>query len=193
MPQQYFHEYSYEFFYSLNIVENFQLYLKFKNKYDQSFTFNEFLQFSETVLNKLNVTPSWIESDIIIIPETNNINLLSILEQSNKKVFILKKSTKTKIIQKLEEQSMMKAEKSKLFKILEEMETVKIANIPGNQRKRFIGCLFDSESLSKEKFSHNSKILFLDDSIFSGYTFLAAQHCLSEIPHKNIILFDKQN
>ena len=31
MPQQYFHEYSYEFFYSLNIVENFQLYLKFKN------------------------------------------------------------------------------------------------------------------------------------------------------------------
>ena len=140
MPQQKFHEYSYEFFYSLNIVENFQLYLKFKNKYEYSFTFDEFLQFSETVLNKLNSTPSWMESDIVIIPETSNINLLSILEQSNKKVCILKKSTKTKIIQKLEEQSMMKAEKSKLFKILEEMETVKIANIPGNQRKRFISC-----------------------------------------------------
>ena len=85
---------------------------------------------------------------------------------------------------------MMKMEKSKLLNILNKKDKIKIADIPGNQRKRFINCLINKEIL--KKININNKILFLDDSIFSGYTFLAAQEMLKSYKVENVILFNKK-
>ena len=76
--------------------------------------------------------------------------------------------------------------REKLFSSLDEMNRVKIAGIAGTQRKRFIQCLF--EELNVDDIGQT---IFFDDSIFSGYTFLAAQYRLKNLPHDNIVLFDK--
>jgi hypothetical protein len=138
------------------------------------------------VLDKLNTNSNWVNAQTLIIPETGNNAFIELAHMSEKKLIILHKANKEDIKSDLNTQPMMKAEKEKLFKSLDEMHTVKIAGIAGNQRKRFIHCLFEEFSIMD-----TGKTIFFDDSVFSGYTFLAAQYRLKNIPHHNIILFDK--
>lgn len=163
-----------------------------KNKYNYVLTEEE----TKTLINTLNTffkkDKDFKESEYLIIPETGNQFLIEWTVQTNKKVIILRKQTKDKIIQKLSEQTMMKAEKVKLLKAIEAMNEVKMANIAGNQRKRLIECLFEPLNKNVISTATNNKLMFIDDSIFSGYTFLAAQHVLKNINHHNRIFFSKQ-
>lgn len=164
-----------------------KLYFKFKNKYEYVFTEQEKQNFYIEVTKILEKNEIWNNASVLIVPDTENKNFLELIKLTNKKIIILKKSSKEKILEKLENQSMMKSEKQKIFKIINELNNIKMANIPGNQRKRFIDFLFEE----KEFLDNNENYLFLDDSLFSGYTFLAAQKCLEKIKHNNIVLFDK--
>ena len=138
------------------------------------------------VLDKLKLNPLWVNAETLIIPETGNLSFIELAHMSGKQVITLHKASKEDIQSHLNTQPMMKAEREKLFASLDEMNTVKIAGIAGNQRKRFISCLFKELDITDL-----GKTVFFDDSVFSGYTFLAAQHRLKNIAHDNIILFDK--
>lgn len=176
----------YDFLFDLKDRENELKYFKMKNKYEHQFSPEEKELFQEEISNKLSDLLK--EIDVLIIPETSNQCLLDIIKLTKKDVIILEKNTKENIIQDLNNQTMMKDERTKLLNSIAEMEVLKIANIAGNQRKRFVGNLF--KQLNKEQFE-NKKIAFLDDSVFSGYTFLAANHILFGLNFKKIILFSK--
>lgn len=178
--------YSYISLFDLKDKYYLELYFKFKNKYDYKFTKTEKILFQQMVLDKLNSDSNWENTKNLIIPETENINLIELAQLSGKKIFTLHKENKENMKSIIEKQPMMKSEKEKIFKTLDEMNNVKIAGIAGNQRKRFVNCLFQ-----KFVFFETEKTSFFDDSIFSGYTFLAAQNQIKILEHENFILFDK--
>lgn len=163
-----------------------------KNKYDYSLSEEEKNTFIKRLNNSFEKDKIFQESEYLIVPETDNQFLIDWTAQTHKKIIVLKKQTKDKIVQKLSEQTMMRAEKVKLLKAIEAMEEVKIANIAGNQRKRFIGCLFEPLEQNVINNLTHTKTMLVDDSVFSGYTFLAAQHVLKDVIHENRIFFSKQ-
>jgi hypothetical protein len=173
---------TYSFCFDLKTRENELNYFKMKNKYGYSFTKEEKFIFQKNVTTTIN---NLLENNIIF-PETGNTCLIEIAEMSGKNIIVLEKNTKKDILLQLDNQSMMKAEREKLYKIISENETVKMAQLPGNQRKRLEKLLFKSPKLSLDK-----SYTFLDDSIFSGYTFLAAQEAIKSVKHNNIVLFSK--
>lgn len=66
---------------------------------------------------------------------------------------------------------MMKFERAKLHKSLNTSSVIKMADIAGNQRKRFVDCLFKAVQCSND-------VVLIDDSIFSGHTLIAAKEAL---------------
>lgn len=178
---------SYYSLFDLNSRENELLYFKMKNKYEYLFTEKEKVAFISLLNEKLNKISHWCITNTIVVPETSNYLLKSFLISTGKKIIYLQKNSKEKIIESIQQQPMMKSEAKKLFSSLNNMKTIKIADIAGNQRKRFQTCLFND--ISEQNM--DTDIVFLDDSIFSGNTFLAAQEKLKNFNVTNIILFNK--
>ena len=158
-----------------------------KNKYEYSFTNEEKENFTLLLKEKLMNVPQWNMVNIIIVPETSNLLLKDFLFSTNKNIIFLKKNNKQYIVEEIKKQNMMKSEAKKLLLTLDDMKTVKIADIAGNQRKRFQNCLFQPLNIN----IMDNDIIFLDDSLFSGNTFLAAQQMLKNFNITNIILFNK--
>lgn len=175
---------SYEYLWDLFSVEKGVLYKKMKQKYGFSFSEDEEKAFMQLVLAELESNPIWQEAHHLIVPQTGNQFLLHLLDKVNKNIHVLKKKSKADIFQALEGQDMMKAERIKLYQTLDDMKEIKMALIAGNQRKRFIGLLFDKLEVDV------TEGLFFDDSVFSGYTFLAAQEKIN-FTHQNLVLFSK--
>lgn len=175
-------EYSYLF--DTKQKDNLQLYFKFKNKNGYSFNQDEEKIFLSQIIDylKTQIAPT----DILIFPQTSNKCFLRIVGQLGNTYHILQKQNIKEVIQELDKQSMMKAEREKLYATLALNDTVKMANIAGNQRKRFINILFHNIN----NHTHKSYI-FLDDSIFSGYTLAAAHQSVNQKPTKSIALFSK--
>lgn len=119
----------------------------------------------------------------VVIPETSNKNFLTLVQNLDKDVHVLEKNDMHSIRAILDTQSMMKSERQKLYAALDTMTSVKMAAIAGNQRKRFIDCLFKKHPLKNA--------VFLDDSVFSGYTFAAALSAIEYPTTANIVLFSK--
>lgn len=63
---------------------------------------------------------------------------------------------------------MMKDERKKLIKNIEEMEDIKIGLVAANQRTRIANILFRIE-----EDLNNKRVLFMDDSVFTGSTLKA--------------------
>lgn len=178
----------YEYMYLLDTKNrvNLETYFKFKNKNDYLFTPEQAYEFEENIYNHLI---EHIEPQVLIVyPQTSNILFLNLVDKFKNNKQQLSKNTPEQILHILNEQQMMKAEKEKLFKTLESHNTVKMAHIAGNQRKRFINCLFQPICIS-------SNAVFLDDSVFSGHTLAAAHQAiqLDSQKHtiKSIALFSK--
>lgn len=179
---------NHEYMYLLDTKNKSHLetYFKFKNKNDYFFTPAQAQEFEENVYNTLI---EHIDSKTLIIyPQTNNQLFLNLIDKFDNNKQQLLKNTPQQILNILSEQQMMKAEKEKLFKTIESHSTVKMANIAGNQRKRFINCLFQHICIK-------ANAVFLDDSVFSGYTLAAAYQAiqLDSQQHtlKSIALFSK--
>lgn len=177
----------YNFFFDLKNRDNEINYFRMKQKYGNSFSQEQYEQFNALVLG--NIMSLLSDIDTLVVPETGNNMLLEIAKTTNKNIFILEKNSKEDIIAALSEQTMMRSEKIKLMTMLEGMDTIKMAQLAGNQRKRFVDCLFkkpNSDTLDKL-----GSIALLDDSVFSGYTFMAANSALQSKQKSNIILFSK--
>lgn len=97
-------------------------------------------------------------ANIIIVPETTNLLLKNFLSFLKKNIIFLKKNDKQHIVEEIKKQNMMKSEAKKLLLALDGMKTVKIADIAGNQRKRFQSCLFQTLNPNNiESLFHNVK------------------------------------
>lgn len=161
-------------------------YFKFKEKHDYSFSPDELNKFLINLSSYILNINGYKKFNTVFIPETDNLNLIKLSSLVSEKTIIIKKNRKDYIISKLNEQSYQKKEKESLFQSLENMQTIKMANIKGNQRKRFIDILF--EKVDSDISMDNS--LLLDDSYFSGLTYKALKR---KIPNttKNVVLFSK--
>ncbi len=161
------------YMYSLN-RETKKIYAKLKNKSCETINVN--LSESEKVsliaetVSALNDYVIDNNIELIILPESNNVLLRSILSYVNLPLVIINKKNKEMMVDVLNTELMQKAEREKLMNSIENMSTVKIAQISANQRKRVADKLFHVENVSVFK---NKKVLFFDDALFTGSTLFA--------------------
>lgn len=148
--------------------QSIKKYYQMKNKQGLSFTPEEKLLFVEQVVSGIKENYNLNNYDLILIPETNNECFKEIIQQLNIKAVMFNKNSKEKILMDLAQQKMRKAERKKLVDSIECMNDVKIGLIAANQRMRVANLLFNiQEDLTAKK------VLFMDDSIFTGSTFKA--------------------
>lgn len=139
-----------------------------KNKQNLFFTDKEKSLFIENVVKEFKENYDFNEYDTILIPETQNDCFKEIVKQLNKKIVIFTKASKEEVLFQLESHSMMKAERKKLKDSIESMNDIKIGLIAANQRVRVANLLFKVQEDLTDK-----RVLFMDDSIFTGSTFKA--------------------
>lgn len=168
--------------YDTKVREYFELYCKFKNKYEH--TFNQYELDCFLLDMKYKLGDALEDVDTVVVPETSNVGFLNLLSQLDKNVFVIKKRTVEQIRLELDKQSMMRSERQKLYASISDMTTLKVAAIAGNQRKRFTNILF-------EKTKVDGRVAFLDDSVFSGFTLQAARAAIEGELVKYIVLFSK--
>lgn len=165
-------------FYSFFDTNGDSIYDYYKMKKKNGYFFDkeeEYLLFSFIVsgLNSFLLNNSY---DYVIFPETTNQFLIDIINHVDWKAdkVILRKHDKQHILKLLSEQKMMKQERLKLFNTIQSMDTIKIANIAANQRNRVSQLLFYSDSDNID--FDSKKVLFFDDSIFTGSTMNAIKN-----------------
>lgn len=173
---------SYQFLFDANAQR--ERYFGMKKKYEYSMTQEQYDVLQQEIVS--SITPY----DTIIIPQSSNMFLEKVAMQIGKKVIVVKKNSIDTIVASLESQQFMKAEKQKLHDSIAAMgDTFKINAVAGNQRKRFVQCLF--EDINEELVGN---VLVFDDSVFSGYTLQALLHVVQKKKHHydTIVMFSKQ-
>lgn len=167
--------------------ETLNEYFKFKEKYNYKFNQKELEDFLQSITSKILKINKEKKYKTVFIPQTSNKNLIKLAKLIAENIYIVKKNKKEIIIKELNTQKFQKKEKEALLKSIESKEVIKIAEIKGNQRKRFIDILFEDieENISMEN------TLLLDDSAFSGFTYKALK---SKLPNttKDIVIFSKE-
>lgn len=180
----------FSFLYNIQQREWLELYFALKNRYDYSLSQKQLEQITQDLLQAVAEEAY----DCVIIPQSTNMFLPDIAQQIAPKVITLEKNSKEDMFACLQQQKFMKAEKEKLFKAMEQMDTIRINQIAGNQRNRFIPCLFKQVGFDIQQVLQQGKTLVLDDAIFSGTTFLAMLYQIEKFKtdsHK-LALFSKQ-
>lgn len=172
----------FKYLFSTKDRNQIEKYFKMKKKYEYKFDEQEEKEFIDDVVKTIGTY------DIVIHPQTSGYLLNDIAKRIGSKVIEIKKNNKSFIREKLLEQNFMKLEKETLLNTIDKMDSdFKINLIKGNQRKRFINILFKDLDQDIEE---NKSILLLDDSIFSGETFLAMCDKI-KIKTDKIVLFSK--
>lgn len=139
-----------------------------KNKLHYSFNEEEKALFVENVLHQIKNHYDLDNYDVLLIPDTQNDCFKQIVEKLNMPIVVFKKNSKEFVLAKLAEQKMMKDERKKLVDNINDMQDIKIGLISANQRMRVAQLLFNVNGNLSGK-----KVLFMDDSIFTGSTFKA--------------------
>ena len=163
-------------------------YFKFKEKNGHKFSEEELNVFICSVKNKILLLNNNKKYSTVFLPETGNKNLIRLANEVSENIVIIEKNDKSKIIKELDKQHFQKKEKEALYSSMENMSVIKMADIKGNQRIRFVDSLFKKINIDNS-FYENS--LFLDDSSFSSYTYKAAITKIKS-PTTSVILFFKE-
>jgi hypothetical protein len=163
-------------------------YFKFKEKNGYKFSKEELDLFILNLKNKILLINNNNKFSNVFVPETSNTNLIRLAQEISNNIIFIEKNNKNFIINELNKQQFQKKEKEALLLSLSENSTVKMADIKGNQRKRFIDFLFKKTSGKEIDYSNS---LFLDDSSFSSYTYKAAINKIQKTTFE-IILFFKE-
>lgn len=172
--------------YNLKSKENLYSYYSFKEKKGNFFSeryLEKFLDETESSILKFNNN---LKFNTVFVPETSNRNLIILAKRLAENIIIIKKESKEKVIEGLKKQNFQKKEKEALLKSLENDKKIKIANIKGNQRKRFIDLLFIHHNFPDSYYDNS---LFLDDSSFSSTTYLAATSKIKNTTKQAIIFY----
>lgn len=157
-----------------------------KNKCHYCFNEEEKSHFVREVIQKIKEHYQLENYDALLIPDTKNECFKDIVAQLNLPTVVLKKNTKEQVMEQLEKQKMMKAERKKLVDNLQQMEDIKIGLVAANQRMRIANLLFNIQEDLTDK-----KVLFMDDSIFTGSTFKAISQTVNI--QEAFVLFSNQD
>jgi hypothetical protein len=161
-------------------------YFKFKEKNGYKFNEEELSNFIDIVKEKILKINNDNKFSTVFIPETGNLNLIRLAEKISYNIVFVKKNKKQIIIDELNKQTYQKKEKEALFDSISKMDTIKMADVKGNQRKRFVDCLFENNEFNDSLYENS---LFLDDSSFSSYTYQAAKQKIKKTNHTVILFF----
>lgn len=157
-----------------------------KNKLHYRFNEDEKTHFITKVIQIIKEHYQLESYDVLLIPDTKNECFKEIVSQLNMPTVVLRKNTKEQIMAQLETQKMMKAERKKLVDNLNQMEDIKIGLVAANQRMRIANLLFNIKEDLKSK-----KVLFMDDSVFTGSTFKAISQIVNI--QEAFVLFSNQD
>ena len=139
-----------------------------KNKLHYSFNEEERTLFVDNALKQIKEHYNLQEFDVVLIPDTKNVCFKQLVEKLNMPIVVLNKNSKEYVLEQLAQQKMMKDERKKLVDCINGMQDIKIGLISANQRMRVAQLLFNVTSNLEGK-----KVLFMDDSVFTGSTFKA--------------------
>lgn len=139
-----------------------------KNKLHYSFNEEEKALFVENIVQKIKEHYSLDNYDVLLIPDTQNECFKQIVEKLNMPTVVFKKNSKEFVLEQISQQKMMKDERKKLVDNISSMQDIKIGLIAANQRMRVAKLLFNISTNLE-----NKKVLFMDDSVFTGSTFKA--------------------
>lgn len=104
----------------------------------------------------------------IVIPESSCSFVEDVVKLTNKKYTILKKNSKDYLFNILMNLNIQKKERESHIERFKDMgNSFKINKLKANQRKRYINDLFENVNFEDEK------SIIIDDSCFTGTTFLA--------------------
>jgi phosphoribosylpyrophosphate synthetase len=162
-------------------------YFKFKNKNGLSFSGEENELFINQTTSEIKNNVDLSYFDLILTPESSNKNLKTIINNLNLPVVYLEKRNNEELIIELDKQFFMKQEKNKLYKSIKEQNKVKIGLISANQRNRVSNVLFKEPVIDLS----NKKVLFIDDSFFTGSTLFAINQKYNI--EKNLVLFKQSS
>lgn len=171
---------SINYMYSLKDRCNVDLYFKMKSKHGFGFLPDEKGEFIEGILGELQS----MQFDRVVIPESSNEVLNLIASKSSADVSVLKKRGGLAIVEDLKQLKLQKAQMLKLVKLLGDASTVKFGGLPANLRGIISPYLFEPLPIPSDQ-----KVLYLDDSSFTGYTLLAAKHAIQSDNVNYICMF----
>ena len=157
------------YLYEIN-KQSIHTYFQMKCKNNLFFSLEEKQIFIQNTKKEIELFLQDKKPDYIIFPETTNQCFIEIIQSLNIPSIALEKRNKTEILSLLDAQKMMKQERQKLNNAIQQMNDIKIGLIAANQRQRIANILFKPISTIQ-----NKKLVFLDDSIFTGHTFKAIQ------------------
>lgn len=164
-------EMDFSYLYSTKDRANLENYFKLKHKYDYV------LSEEELEALKATVVKSFGHYDVVIHPQTSGLYLGELAKVLGDKVVCIAKNDKETIKELVQEQHMMKAERTSLMNCIDEMDgSFQINKVKGNQRKRFKNILFQETDLTEFA---DKKVLLLDDSVFSGATLIALKEFIN--------------
>jgi len=174
-----------EILYLLNLEKdnNLNLYFSLKNKHNLSIKEKEKDEFIFKIRNEIKKHVKNI--DLIIFPESKSNFLKNVIGSLKIEHLELKKNSKEFIQERLVEMDFSKQEmKSQLIRLKKMGSTFQIHKIKSNQRKKYYPYLFKKTNANLE----NKKIIFIDDSIFSGSTLKSAKFTINSI-EKSLFIF----
>ena len=157
--------------YSLEDKKYLDLYFSIKNReYAKQMDKNELKNITQEIYESLDYA-FFNSFDIIVIPESSSDFILNIVKKLNINYYILEKNSKEYIYRKLSSMKFSRQElESQKLRINKMENSFKLNRIKSNQRLKYIDILFKKPSIDLD-----GKILFLDDSSFTGNTYKAAQ------------------
>jgi len=157
--------------YSLEDKKYLDLYFSIKDRdYSKKIDRTELNNITQEIYESLDST-FFNSFDIIVIPESSSEFILNIVKKLNINYYILEKNSKEFIYSNLSSMNFSRQElESQKLRINKMNDSFKLNKIKSNQRSKYIDILFKEPSIDLD-----GKILFLDDSSFTGNTFKAAQ------------------
>lgn len=154
--------------------KNIKLYFALKEKHNCEISTKSRNDFIKSVALKIDLLSE--EFDTIVIPESSKTlleDIVNITSFKQKKILIKNKPCYIKT--KLFDMKLSKSEFSSQIKRIDKMaDSFYIHYIKSNKRKIYIPYLF-------KEIETNRKVLFLDDSIFTGNTLEAAKYAINKI------------
>lgn len=146
--------------------ENLRKYYALKDRFEEKIDNRE--DFIKSISKQIEILT--MGYDYIIIPESSSSFVEDVVKLTNKKYTILKKNSKDYLFEIMVNMNLQRKERESHIERFKDMgDLFKINKLKANQRKRYINYLFENLHLD------NKKLIFIDDSCFTGTTFEAVK------------------
>lgn len=176
-------QHSGHYFFDLKQKANMHLYYAVKNRFEHSICAEQKELLIHQLANAISKFCNDNKYDNIVIPESSQPFIESIVNKTGIPYFVLEKNTKEYILSQIDTLSLQKKEKENHIMRINGMgESFKINHLKSNQRRKYFDLIF--KNIQNDNI--NKKSLIIDDSYFSGITIIAIKKIFPVRNHLSI-------